>query len=246
MQTLLDYTQPLIHLFVRTNSFPIFLNISVEISCTKNCCFRPTPTLPVPVHSMTIESVYGAAVLPFERNSFIQGYISWTLLPAESSFGKLSAASFSKPGVTSWIEPNSFPVAFLPWQHCLLALSIIRCPRTVAVMSKTDVFRNEIASELSVFFFSLTFTSKQILIQYSVNETGPRSRACGRMNILQTGWSSDDLWKTRHISVVFYWFHQFVEIVCWTQTLAMEWESWGNFKMNKSTFEKMALSRHRE
>lgn len=153
MQTLLDYTQPLIHLFVRTNSFPIFLSISAEISCTKNCCFRPTPTLPVPVHSMTIESVYGTTVLPFERNSFIQGYISWTLLPAESSFGKLSAASFSKPGVTSWIEPNSFPVAFLPWQHCLLALSIIRCPRTVAVMSKTDVFRNEIASELSVFFF---------------------------------------------------------------------------------------------
>lgn len=237
MQTLLDYTQPLIHLFVRTNSFPIFLSISAEISCTKNCCFRPTPTLPVPVHSMTIESVYGTAVLPFERNSFIQGYISWTLLPAESSFGKLSAASFSKPGVTSWIEPNSFPVAFLPWQHCLLALSIIRCPRTVAVMSKTDVFRNEIASELSVFFFFDLYikTNSYTVIQLTRQVPG---RAHAVEWTLQTGWSSDYLWKTRHISVVFYWFRQFVEIVCWTQTLAMEWESWGNLRMNKSTLRK--------
>ena len=96
------------------------------------------------------------------------------------------------------------------------------------------------------FFFLWPLHQNKFVYSHSVNETGPRSRACGRMNILQTGWSSDDLWKTRHISVVIYWFRRFVEIVCWTQTLAMERESWGNLRMNKSTFEKMALSRHCE
>lgn len=125
----------------------LYLNIReiclwiLEISVHAEMGRRAKGLFPIPTHFLCSPSVLGQKLwqwlcfVPFERNSFIHGYISWALFSVEpGSFGELAASSSKLSQELSSHEfwgdgaSGSSALSFLPWQQEVFAFRMT-CPQ---------------------------------------------------------------------------------------------------------------------
>lgn len=109
----------------------------LETSVRAEICRRAKGLFSIPTHFICSPSRSGQTLLqwlcfvPFERNSFIQGYISWALFSVEAScFGELAASSSKLSQEFSLHEfggdgtSGCSAVSFLPWQQRVFAFGM--------------------------------------------------------------------------------------------------------------------------